>query len=895
MRAPLLATLPALALVLSSAPARAQAEALSAVAASRDGLPEDIAGPRDARANPMAARVWVAHGWLRSAYRAADRQRMFAEDVTFPANETGVENEHLVALELDETNSWLYTLTRARLYVDDVSDPSSPKRLAEIELGHADDPPAFPAWDRVEEPALDLKVWGPDKRAFVLTSKRIVVVDASSLPSGSLAFESEALDLVNAPLGYLKSPGDLLFNMLKFRELRRLRVIQDSDGSVVAFVEAVITGYAGSSGRPKNGPFGILGCKLAGGGDYSSPSFDAVPGPGKKYVWWNPLWDIPRGVAAADEVKQDNTMHSLDGYVDGQGERLLLAACGIDKQVQQLDVTDSFALDANGDPKGVTRIQSFSLDHNPATPELELADVYSVLADPWRPDRFFAYTPAGFHVYDASSPLAPQHAVTVDECFGDLSPVGGHRDMIAVRIPRPPHGAPAPGPGVSPPPGGNGYEAAGAALRRPMDTVWTALAGNVDAAHKVIDVTTDEQPLRKVDAFFNLLSSDGGVALGDHVYLPYWGGVVRYARDPDDPGVWWPVPESYQPAMYTGSLGQTVVSNTESIDLAQADGVDRLLTDCAHGGFLDYPIESTSGNPQAPTFFAPDASALNSATGWDYPNGSYYSNDLAFLDLDPSEASDGKFVLLALTNFDVHPGQQGQTVQHALLAYRWETSTGRWVHVATAAGCEIDVNKTKLNQSVIAFQEGSKAFAFLGHAQGFLSFDVTDLTATTPQMSVVSQVFEGGSTCGNDPGGWPIAAIARSRDRLITMVNNGNGVRARLYDWDESTGAVSGPVGSDFTDFEVDGSAIDPGNAQRARFHETDSSTGEGYALFACDPYVIEMHWPGSGDPDTLEFSRYWLGDPAGVLQDCRVHDFGEGPHMLVVRTSGGLVEVPVE
>jgi hypothetical protein len=82
----------------------------------------------------------------------------------------------------------------------------------------------------------------------------------------------------------------------------------------------------------------------------------------------------------------------------------------------------------------------------------------------------------------------------------------------------------------------------------------------------------------------------------------------------------------------------------------------------------------------------------------------------------------------------------------------------------------------------------------------------------------------------------------------------------------------------------VDPSDATSGRCFRARFHTTDTVTGAGYAYFACEPYLVQMHWPGSG-ANTLDFTGWWRSDYEHALQDCRFYDVpGFGPGILTVK-----------
>jgi hypothetical protein len=128
-----------------------------------------------------------------------------------------------------------------------------------------------------------------------------------------------------------------------------------------------------------------------------------------------------------------------------------------------------------------------------------------------------------------------------------------------------------------------------------------------------------------------------------------------------------------------------------------------------------------------------------------------------------------------------------------------------------------------------------KWFAFVAHDMGFFSVDITNLTAPTPSMIVVSQVCSKTGPLGCSQGA-AIAGLTVSMDRLFVYVN-ATPKTIRIYYWNR----LDGMVGALLQEYPqsyflppdpnpVDPSNVTSGRCYRARFRTTNSITGEGYA-----------------------------------------------------------------
>jgi hypothetical protein len=164
---------------LLPAPAKAaQTPLLPTLTKNLDGTTTDIAGPADSSSAPEQKRVWIAEGRVRTAIRISDRQRMFAEDRSFSSSVSAQTYESLIAVEVDEVNQRLYTLTEDAIYREDISTPSSPTSLDYYDFSPAT---GFPVEQVISswEPAVDLKVWpqgGGLTAILVLTNKRLITL-----------------------------------------------------------------------------------------------------------------------------------------------------------------------------------------------------------------------------------------------------------------------------------------------------------------------------------------------------------------------------------------------------------------------------------------------------------------------------------------------------------------------------------------------------------------------------------------------------------------------------------------------------------------------------------------------------------------------------------------------
>jgi hypothetical protein len=520
-------------------------------------------------ASATTKRAWVAQGCIRASFRLSDAQRMFAEDRTF----TDYTTPHLqlpIAVEVDDTNARLYTLTgEGVLYGESISTPSSPTQFASVNLMNTSVvSPAFYATEYVT----DLKVWGPSHKVVVATSKRLLVfTDTGS----ALTLDGQCLELYNfGESSWLQeTPANSAVDNLKVARFERLRLQVDQNNDVMAYMTALMAGYGVSKPIPHCVVIARLG--PTGTSTWSAPTLDWDSGSNVRFRVFNPLEPTyPPQTGLSADIKNAYTAHDIDVAVTSGGSRLAYVGCGSTRQIVQLDVTNSFS-------SGITEVQTFT--------SIAGAGNENVMVDPANAARVFALTIVGFAIIDTSSGTSN----VLSEPFG----FGCPHDMAYV-------------------------------ARTSLATVWVGLTGQVDHIHKILNVTPATPTLIK--EFFGISSSDGCVALAaDRVYLPTFGGVCRYAPTGTG-GSWQPDYASYQPAEVPVGSGNTRL--TEHIATGSISGIDRLLTAQGRGGFLEFVVDPVTGNPAAPAEIAPSGSNLPS--GWPTPtmaSTNYYGNDVTFL------------------------------------------------------------------------------------------------------------------------------------------------------------------------------------------------------------------------------------------------------------------------
>jgi hypothetical protein len=200
---------------------------------------------------------------------------------------------------------------------------------------------------------------------------------------------------------------------------------------------------------------------------------------------------------------------------------------------------------------------------------------------------------------------------------------------------------------------GEAHDLAWASMAGGVEAVWTCGRGKVDHVCKVLDaspaldVLPGPPPLALVSApgeYGALSSSDGGVYVAGEIYMPTFGGVLRYTHDAGDDR-WEAVPGSFQPAEENGP-GSGIPRNTEDKDWGEpAPGDRRVFTTPAAGEMVQFKINAVTKDLQENEMFGPDPAALPILPpGWNggfqaYPQGGFYGNGIAYVEIGTEKSS----------------------------------------------------------------------------------------------------------------------------------------------------------------------------------------------------------------------------------------------------------------
>ncbi len=817
----------------------------------QDGQVEDLAGSPGFGDMSASKRVWIAQGRVRASMRASDRVRLHGEDRTFDAALTGV-HERLIAVEVDETNNQLFTLTDHALYREDISNPSNPTGLTSLvldtTLAQYFVPPAQ-GGPSADEPR-DLKIYASGHRVFVLTRWRILSIESTT---SGLALRGSADELAQSgfdPVLHYRLLTDSAgaIDPLKIHDFQRLRIFEDIDGKVYGYVVALMAGYGTrNTGRT------LLVCNLAGSGAYNDPTFDATAGPLRSFVNWNFVPCLPGGCTGVNVP--DFALNDVDLRRTSTIPPRTQAYCGLGagQGIHVLDVTQAFV---PGNPISYQR-QMLLQDPTPGAGLLPAVRLKLSSTDPTR--IAVIHGPNLSNVRDLSGPGSPfttQPAVT--PLYSEPVGNGGNHDFLLTE----PTAAQA-------------------------GTAWTAVIGQVDHIGKVFDMTSgaNDQPLL-VDEYFMLYGSDGGVALPpDAIYLPSWGGVIRYKLIN---GQWRPQAYAYQPAEEANNLGNVAV--TEHIvlgtDMAFA-GDHRLFTADGTGGFGEYPIDPATKNPLPTTF---TRLALASVPGW-AATDTGYANDVVVAD-----TTVGRFVLTEYSNFT--------RKEAGVIA--WKPSPGGGqpgpqlaATTLNLAGVYAQLGVGQINTTTMHVAEGTagRRFVFVTHGGGFFIVDVNSLPASIAPVDRLD----------GDPA-FPCAgaaAIATSGNFVYVVWNRGSNVTGSscspvafsqliaVYLWDPSTGLLlNNHSALQYIDnTQLPGPAKTWGMSFRSRFllqlpSSAPSTPTDGCGrlhICADQGMLLEFKRESTGK---LSYSNYWRSDYQGGLQDCRSYVFDPliGPQLLVAK-----------
>ncbi len=886
---------------------------LAAEQENGDGETWDIAGPVETATSNLASdRVWLANGRKRMPLRASNRERMEAEvrDFTAFGGHLDLRFERPIAVEYGQTRKRLYTLTegivdgasqthRWCLYAEDVSVPSNPVQLAVhrfldicpyppgLECDHSKH---WPWWDPVQ----DIKLWegtGNEPDLIVArTRKRLVTIQLKE-QNGTFSFDVRgwASELFNEGRGpeATWSSGQPWFHdssgfidLYKIAFLIDVAVELDQNGRMMAY--ALVESGAYGVSRPLSQM--VIACDLNKAGGYQNPTFDADPGPCIRYVVFNPLEGVgPVGTDLSAADKEAHSAYHIDAYQaplvsePPSTGTFLYVACGSAKQVQRVNVTNLFPQYGSTSDCGPSIIlhpntsQAVKLTVSPSQ------NIRHIMADPDAPGtRFVALAQDGTHIWE--------NGIVVASSTNEPNSLGPNRDSFIMKVPA---------------------EVPGTFSKH----AWLALSNQVDHIGKVFNVTNgvmnSVQLLPTRGQYYGINSSDGAVAIGNHVYLPNFSGVARYELVG---GKFQYAEESYKPCEVPPDGG--FVGLTEHIDRGlqlPRPGIlspeDQIYTVPAVGAEYMFPVHPGTRNPLDAVWIPPNNNIVKAAlefqlgvgNAWPYNcqesnscNPDVYGNDNVYVDI--SEYAPG-FTNRYLINDMTKNGATGQSNHQIVLNVFWwdkdEPPFGKWFHMASVASPPID-NAGSLpvgGQSITIAKHPSTGMlaAFVGHSQGVMVFEMEGLKASTGS-GIGALVYK--QNIATTSG---VSGLAVVEDHVFFVENGVNVDNAKMkgYTWDP---LLSPPLDIDPPDvwtmalkdaLPADTAPRNPGQARRARVRNLPGSTG-GYPnrhiYFAQDPYLIQWKWPGDDNgtpkPNELDLTGYWRSDYDSFMQDCRIHDF---------------------
>jgi hypothetical protein len=487
-------------------------------------------------------------------------------------------------------------------------------------------------------------------------------------------------------------------------------------------------------------------------------------------VFWNPVTHYSSVMASVLNVQV------LENY-DNQFT-YAFSACGNMGQLTVLDVTD---------PSSVRVVTRKVLAEN--------FGVYNVLLDD-DTSRLFVASTNILHALDINT-LEVKGSINAG--FFD----SGDRDMVLYR---------------------NG----------PNKTLWTATHFSVDYVINAVDVTSNQlnHPVRQ----WWISSSDGavGVPRWNSVYLPTFGGIVRYdVSDETNPIA---VNESYQPAGGTIEHIDIIYPDPQNLDQAL------LLTAPGNGGVQYWQVSSSNPNPGRPT------KVVQKPAQWG--NAPVYQNDVGHFRKDGTN-----YFLADLANRTTH--------EIALQIYN--TSTGQWINVIAKN------DQLKSNSHSIAVH-GEYAFVTC-----FGGFFVVDLSSLPLSASITDIVI---NDWNNDNKPDNVAAIVISPNGNNIFIAHDPGV-VQSYAFDKSSGKVSGPLD------QLYGENISGSTSRGRYFGALDRLyiAGRGGNIMEID----------AKDPYNLRLISVWNnGAYRGEMQDCRIYNFGSGPSFLAVKNNEGFAIVKI-
>ncbi len=217
-----------------------------------DGMQLDLCGPVDATDQPGTLRVWKAQGRRRTAIKIDTRERRFSE-------ESKDHLSKLVAVELDETNDRLLTLTDRSFAPDPITGEPVIKADAVLRLDNVFSPSAPAQLDEESFPGLPVN----DIRIIDPVAKTVLVVFPDHLRVYGYAGDAFAELTPISPVHGVPLPSSFppvscgTFSFMRSAEIHRIH-----DGiqlRTLAFVETVMD-HPGLTLKPRAA--GIVVCDI---------------------------------------------------------------------------------------------------------------------------------------------------------------------------------------------------------------------------------------------------------------------------------------------------------------------------------------------------------------------------------------------------------------------------------------------------------------------------------------------------------------------------------------------------------------------------------------------------------------------------------------------------------
>ena len=786
-----------------------------------DGAIVDLAVQPDASSGASGKRAWIAQGRVRAAVRLDTAARVDSENATFSS--IAGHYELLQAVEVDDTNHYLYTLTQQGLYREDIGgsySPSNPGNRIDFDFTSGLSPVLQSGEELVDVKLIPHTPGGgcTDQYVLVLTTYRLIIMASGS---SSLSVQGQCLDLeslVGTGTPYLqKTPSDATFDNLHINSFVGVKVAFDYSGKTIAYLFGNIGSYALHAVQIHSV---ILLCDLDGAHCFATPTLNVATGGNVDFAYWNSMAGISVGNVP------DYAAYDFDVRVQST-ETDLLVACGKAQQLQWL--TADFA------SGGISVAATKTLD---SAEHLLLSQF-----DPNTANHVYVRGESTF--FDVDITGSP---ITFTSVSGDAF-TRKQGDSAAVLLP-----------GT----GGN------------TKSIWTMGNGSLDYHIKIFDVTSGTPSVRKGLPY--LYRSDGGVAFDfSNTYVLTAGGVQHYQLNS---GNW--DQKGYEPTPST--YGNCFA---EQLDFGHiASGDDRLLAPAntydsvnvvGRSGLFDWHLDATTHEPQSGTYYDIPTSVFSN---WNASNhDQIYTNDIAFMDWNGD-----KWAVLCPT---LLPGGNSANSDYAVAVFKWSSGSWNFVTSAETAGQYASLphngyaDTITLGDTTTTPTAGKAAFLALD--SGVASFDLGGLSATPPTIAF-RNYLQYTNAGGAHPG---TSGIVVARGRLVIVYGQGQTAELAIYDWDRSTtpGTITTPPHTPITAATL-GLPMTFNKTFRLRFDAANSTSGYIYDCTGGYLFRLLYDATGSGTLyyDTPHGGASWNSLDTSTVQDCRVYTFSSTKKLLVTK-----------